>query len=242
MKDFFLRNFNRITVPFGFRLISDDIGSNAVILLKGLISRFKVNLFLDVGANAGQTTLKLIANGFDGRILSFEPVPGPYGKLASRAARYPKWKALPVAIGDINGQIEVHVAGNLESSSVLPMLERHKTAAPGSEEINRVQAELRRLDSYLEEGLILKEDNIFLKIDVQGFEMQALNGSAGILGQVKILQMELSLVPLYEGSLLFEDLMARLKKLGFTLFTLLPGFSDPVSGQLLQMDGVFIRE
>jgi FkbM family methyltransferase len=241
MIDFFLRNFNKLAVFFGVRLIQDDVASNPAIMLKRLIDRFQVNLFLDVGANAGQTSLKLISNGYKGRILSFEPVPKPYKELARKAARFSNWKALPVAIGDFNGFVDVHVAGNLESSSVLPMLERHRQAAPDSAEISQVKSELRRLDSYLSDGLIKPEDKIFLKIDVQGFEMQALNGSAGILNQVVVLQMELSLVPLYEGGLLFEEIMARLKELGFSLFTLLPGFSDPKTGQLLQMDGVFFK-
>lgn len=242
MKDFFLRNFNKIAVPAGFRLNPDDVGSNPVKMLRKLTDRLQISLFLDVGANAGQSAKKFINAGFRGRIFSFEPVPEAFGKLARRTTAFPDWKAFPVAIGDHNGQVDVHVAGNIESSSVLPMLERHRTAAPGSAEINLVKAELRRLDSYLDEGLILAEDRIFLKIDVQGFEMQALAGSTGILAQVKILQMELSLVPLYEGGLLFEEVAAHLKGLGFSLFTLLPGFADPVSGQLLQMDGVFIRE
>jgi len=54
-------------------------------------------------------------------------------------------------------------------------------------------------------------------------------------------QLELSLVPLYEGSLLYREVMDLMHTLSFQLHWLQPGFSDPESGQLLQADGLFVR-
>jgi FkbM family methyltransferase len=242
MKDFLLRNFNKVASSAGLRLLSDEVGTNPVKMLNGLLRRFQIDLILDVGANVGQSSQKFISSGFTGNILSFEPIPGPFNKLKNRASKNPKWKVFQAAIGDLDGETEIHVAGNLESSSVLSMLPRHKEAAPESDEISKVKTPLRRLDSYKEQGLIHDNDRIFLKIDVQGFEIHALKGGMGILSQVQILQIELSLVPLYDGSPLFEEMLLILKQHGFTLFSLVPGFTDPKTGQLLQMDGIFVRE
>jgi hypothetical protein len=51
----------------------------------------------------------------------------------------------------------------------------------------------------------------------------------------------MSLVPLYRGETLFTEMIAMLTQVGFTLMAVEPDFSDPTTGQLLQLDGVFFR-
>ena len=214
--------------------------NNETLLISKLLTSRKINLMLDVGANAGQTALKFIKLGFSGRILSFEPVPVAFKELKKRSDRYHNWTAFESAVGEKNGEIEIHVAGNIESSSVLPMLDTHKKAAPGSQGTEIQKAKIQTLNS-LHPTLIKAEDKIFLKIDVQGFEPQVLLGADHILPFVDVLQIELSLIRLYEGAPLYEEVIKILEGKGFKLFSLFPGFSDPKSGQLYQMDGLFVR-
>ena len=81
----------------------------------------------------------------------------------------------------------------------------------------------------------------FLKVDVQGYEMAVLDGAAGLLrdGVIIGLQLELSLVPLYEGAMTYREGLDWADSLGMTLMGLDPVFADPDSGQLLQADVVF---
>jgi hypothetical protein len=51
----------------------------------------------------------------------------------------------------------------------------------------------------------------------------------------------MSLVPLYNNELLFPELLRYLNDRGFSLYALENGFSNPDSGQLLQVDGIFFR-
>lgn len=53
---------------------------------------------------------------------------------------------------------------------------------------------------------------------------------------------ELELVPLYEGSVFLEIMLTRLRNLNFSLCRIRPGFSDPRSGRMLQVDGIFFRD
>jgi hypothetical protein len=55
------------------------------------------------------------------------------------------------------------------------------------------------------------------------------------------LKIELSLVPLYEGQMLFNDLIDYVRTAGFDLWGLWPEFTDPRSGRLLQVDATFFR-
>ncbi len=86
-------------------------------------------------------------------------------------------------------------------------------------------------------------DATFLKIDVQGFEKQVIAGSQSTLNDGCVgMQLELSIVPLYEGGMLIREALDLAYSMGFTLTGLLPGFTDVRDGQLLQADGIFFRE
>jgi hypothetical protein len=68
-----------------------------------------------------------------------------------------------------------------------------------------------------------------------------LDGATETLGRAQGLICELSLIPLYEGQKLWRDVIDRLDKEGFMLWALQKGFTDPRTGQSLQVDGIFLR-
>jgi hypothetical protein len=47
---------------------------------------------------------------------------------------------------------------------------------------------------------------------------------------------------LYEGGMLIREALDLACSLGFTLTGVVPGFSDPRNGRMLQADGIFFRE
>ncbi|MFG2022752.1 FkbM family methyltransferase [Streptomyces sp. NPDC048825] len=208
-----------------------------------LIHRSRIDLVLDVGANRGDYGAMLRRFGYHGRIVSFEPLHEPLRTLRRRAAADPLWKVFPYALGDRNCTVNVNVAGNgCASSSVLPMLSRHTEACPESRYVDVQEAEQFRLDAVWPQ-VAGPEERVFLKLDVQGYEGAVLEGAADRVGQCTGLQMEVSCVPLYEGSLLLEDALGiAQRRYGMTLATLVPGFSDSRTGQMLQCDAVFLRE
>jgi len=78
-----------------------------------------------------------------------------------------------------------------------------------------------------------------MKIDVQGFEKNVLDGATKSLDSIKIIQLEMSIIPLYENEMLFVDMINYLKDRGFELFSLENGYFDSTTGKLLQVDGTF---
>ena len=80
-----------------------------------------------------------------------------------------------------------------------------------------------------------------MKIDTQGYESKVLKGAENSLPRISTVQMEMSLVPLYDGERLFHEMCALMSDKGYTLVAIENGFSDPASGQLLQVDGIFHR-
>ncbi|MBT2490144.1 hypothetical protein J7E96_16785 [Streptomyces sp. ISL-96] len=112
-----------------------------------LFQKFDVGLVIDAGAHAGGYGTMLRRSGYRGRMVSFEPLTGRRAELHRRAASDRAWAVLPCALGDHSGTVTggwrqlppsgalhaspavINVADNAgASSSVLPMLGRHRAA------------------------------------------------------------------------------------------------------------------
>ena len=199
-----------------------------------------VDLVLDVGANIGQYAMRLREFGYRGRIVSFEPLSTAFKSLEQACASDAGWEAVPVALGGAPGKATLHVSSNSWSSSLLEMLPGLVEAAPesafvGAEEVT-VQTLAWALDKYRE-----NTEATFLKLDVQGSERAIIEGAGDWLQRLAGIQIELSLAPLYQGESLYLEMIALLSAKGFVLMDLEPGYRDPGSGQLLQVDGIFFR-
>ncbi len=230
----------------GLRKIGLDVhrylpNSSSPTQLVASLRKFDIDLVLDVGANKGQFASEIRQCGYAGRIVSFEPISQAHGELLQSSAEDSMWEAYPrCALGDHNGEAEINIAGNSESSSILPMLELHRSAAPESAYEGKEIVPIKTLDAIA--GQYLKDARApFLKIDTQGYEWQVFDGARDTLPQIKGVLVELSLVPLYDGQHLWREVIDRLEAEGFTLWAFKPAFSDQASGRTLQVDGIFYR-
>ena len=200
-----------------------------------------MDLILDVGANAGQYALKIRSEGFRGKIVSFEPLPDAHATLLEKAKGDPLWIVHKrAAVGSRPGEAEINISQNSESSSILPMLNAHSTADPASSYIGKARTEVITLDSVFD-SYRRSDEKTFLKIDTQGFEDRVLGGISANLKNVSGVQLELSIVPLYDGQRLYPYFFDFFEKSDFFLWSLTPGFFDSSTGQLLQFDAVFVR-
>lgn len=216
--------------------------SSPDLRLLALIDRQGIDLVLDVGANRGQYGRHLRALGYQGRILSYEPLSEAHATLTQAAAGDAAWEVGPrVAVGAEAGTVTLNVAGNSASSSVLGMLPLHVSAAPHSAYVGKEEVRLERLDVLAAEAVARHRGRTLLKVDVQGYERPVLEGAAELLSDVTAIQSELSLAPLYEGQPLLADMVAYLAGLGFELHSLGDGFTDAATGRMLQVDGLFCR-
>jgi FkbM family methyltransferase len=203
------------------------------------LTRRKIGLVLDVGANAGQFALAVRREGFRGRMVSFEPLRAAFEELDRLAATDPLWEARNLALADRDGEATIQVAGNSWSSSLLPVAARHLASAPESRTVATETVRTARLDSLGDE--ILRGDRAFIKLDVQGSELLALRGAERVLGEIDVVEAELSIVELYEGQALLPDVVRFLDERGLVLVQLEPEFVDPETGALLQLNGIFVR-
>jgi FkbM family methyltransferase len=205
-----------------------------------LIAKLGVDLVLDVGANAGHYGSQLRDLGYEGAILSFEPLPAAYAALVKQADLDSRWSALPIALGATPGVLDLNVSRNSVSSSFLPIGERHLAAAPESDFVGRHEVAISTLDTVAIDD-VKGAAQCLLKVDTQGYELEVLRGGTEVLQQVAVVEVEMSLTKLYEGQPLMSDIVAFLSNRGFRLYGLDAGFWDRDTGETLQVDGVFVR-
>ena len=205
-----------------------------------LLQSHDVDLVLDVGAASGGYGTWLRSLGYKKRIVSFEPLRVSFENLKKTIERDAEWVGLNYALADNEGNELINVAGNLDSSSLLPMLAAHERAAPHTKVTRQELIQKKRLDRC-EHPWMADFKSGFLKLDVQGYEKQVLEGSKELMNKVVGLQIEMSLVPLYAGQILFEEQIKLCNDMGFQLSYIRPGFADSKTGRLLQCDGIFFR-
>lgn len=209
--------------------------------LARMLACHRVDTVLDVGANSGQFARYLRYIGYRGRIICFEPLGAPHAALCQLATRDPGLTVAPrQALGEETGSVAINVAANSECSSILTASPGNVQLEPGVRGVAVETVQLNRLDCAALDYLSA-ESRLFLKIDVQGYELPVLRGAAGLLSRIEGLQLELSLSPLYEGEPPFREVIDTVESLGYALHDLNPCFSDDASGRTYQVDGIFFR-
>jgi hypothetical protein len=205
-----------------------------------LIQHNQIDMILDIGANIGQFGGEMRNLGYKGKIISFEPMKEAFGKLSKNASSDADWSVHNYSIGERDGETTINVSKNSVSSSLLENLPQLTESAPEATFIEKEVIQIRKLDSVFEE-LQLANKNIYLKIDTQGYEEMVLMGAEESLKSVKGIQIEMSFIPSYRGTLTFEEIKKRLNDKGFTLVAIENGFYDKKTGMQLEVDGIFYR-
>ena len=204
-----------------------------------IIHNYKINTLFDIGANRGQYSKNIREIGYKGKIISFEPLESAFQELKKVSSKNKNWIINNYGLGNKNTKSIINVAGNSYSSSILEMLPSHFNSAPESKYIAQQEIDIRTLDSIYK-SFCNSKDNVMIKIDTQGYEKNVLEGATKSLKNIKIIQLEMSIIPLYKNEMLFIEMIQYLDKRGFQLFSLENGFADPSTGQLLQVDGIFV--
>jgi FkbM family methyltransferase len=206
-----------------------------------VLDRHEVTVVLDVGANVGQYARRLRQGGWSGRIVSFEPLPAVHAGLTAAAAGDPAWEVpAPLALGDRDGELTLNISAESDMSSALPFRPEMAELLDSAGYRGTTVVPLRRLDGVFP-AHVRDGDRPFLKIDTQGFEPAVLDGAQAVLDRLVGLQMELALVPVYEGEIVWQAMIAQLAGLGFQPVLFFPGYFNRRTARLMSMDGIFIR-
>lgn len=228
---------HRLLQRFGFDLKRFEPLNDPHLRRAGLLEAEGIELVVDGGANVGQYAQRLRRYGYAGSIVSIEPQQAAFDQLEVACAKDPSWTAVRAALGDHEGTITLHRSGNSVSSSTAQATARLLDAIPTAGAVGSEEVPLRRLDAL---GLAVGKTTL-LKLDVQGDEQLALRGADGFLEQVALIELELSLVPLYQDRPTYLEMIESLSTLGFELVGAAPNTLEAKTGRLIELDAIFAR-
>jgi FkbM family methyltransferase len=194
-----------------------------------------VNTFLDVGANRGQFVLLLDYFFPSCKIIAFEPLKKEYHLLKKIFKKKANVKIFNYAVGNKNGIININVSNSSDNSSLLFPTNLQLKNFPGTFIIQKSSVQIKKLKNFTAN---IKKP-IFLKIDVQGYELEVLKGSN--LRHVKYIYLEGSYIKLYKNQALIKSIMKFLLSKRFKLIKRVNCYKNDI-GKPIQADFLFINK
>jgi FkbM family methyltransferase len=139
--------------------------------------------FWDVGANIGFISLfasKIAGPG--GRVLSFEPSPEVLALLRRNTEGEKNIKVLPYGIGNADTLKSFAAQGTSSAASFVEDVTAINRRFHPNQPIEQVTVTMRKLDTLLDAGLSPVPS--LVKIDIEGFELEALKGADRLLSSI----------------------------------------------------------
>ncbi|BBY28618.1 FkbM family methyltransferase [Mycolicibacterium sediminis] len=193
---------------------------------------------IDVGANRGQFSLFALQHFPGASIIAIEPLAGPAERFRRTFAGHDRVTLHQTALGPVGGEATMHVSGQDDSSSLLPITSTQSDMFKGTAEVRTEEVRVSTLPDLIDRASI--QSPAMLKLDVQGFELEALRGCAEFLPDFAYVCAEGSFVELYEGQAKADDVIVWLREHGFHLICVYGTVSDD-QGRAVQADMLFGR-
>lgn len=180
-------------------------------ILRGL----KLSTVVDIGANRGQFALCVRRLYPHAQIFSFEPLSKPAAVWMRNFGADARARLFKKAVALQSGSATMQVSRWDVSSSLLPFAQAQHDNFPLTEEASREVVETTILEECIEDHMI--RSPALLKLDVQGFELTALQGSGRLLERFNYVYVEASFIELYVGQALATEVIGFLFSRGFKL-------------------------
>lgn len=214
-------------------------GIGAGIEHEALLRELDVRTVVDVGANKGQFALLALELFPQAQVHAFEPLAAPFARLAAWGRDEPRLTCWRLALADAAGPRVMHVSARMDSSSLRAITGRQTAQFPGTHEVGEESVMAARLDETLTMADL--HAPALLKIDVQGGELEVLQGAAALLPGFDRIYVECSFSEFYQGQALADEVTDFLAAAGFTPTVYWRPCRD-ADGRPVQADILFVRD
>ncbi len=176
--------------------------------------QLRIDCVLDVGANRGQFARELRGIGYNGRIISFEPIGNEFLVLKEQFKNDLKWSGHQVALGSKEETMSITIPKLTVMSSLLD-------SAAADRDARKELVEVRRLDNMLPSLMTdFGSSRVFLKMDTQGYDLEVFRGASGCIENIQGMQSELSIQPLYKNMPHYLEALEAYEAASFALYNL----------------------
>ena len=193
-----------------FKGLINNIAAN--VELENLIENLEFDTVFDIGSNKGQFILLVEKKFPNKKIYSFEPLSENIEKQKNFFKKKKNISFHTIAIGNLVGKKEFYITKIKDSSSFL------KVTNYNNKDYSVVEKRIVKVNS-LDEIIKMADfpQNILVKIDVQGFELNVLKSGKEFLSKIKYIIIEVSDKILYENQPLSKEITLFLEKNNFLL-------------------------
>jgi len=219
----------------GFRVIRSYPSFDEV--RNRLVKELGIECAIDGGANLGQWAMRLREHNKSIKIFSFEPVSFTFAQLSKNSAEDTRWEVANYALGEFEVLSKINLSDNSSMSASIKDPLFHIEVYPSVKFENFETIQVIRLDAS---RIVDEPGPLLLKLDVQGFEHEALKGAGKILSRVALVEIETSFREMYAGELKHTDLIAWLEGQGFTIYTIAPPALDQL-GRIGYLDCLLLN-
>jgi FkbM family methyltransferase len=213
-------------------------GVAAAIEHRAVVAAIDIETLVDVGANVGQFSLLIREVHPQAQVFAFEPLPNAAKKFSEVLPNSAQITLFQSAISARSGDAQMHVSRKTDSSSLLPITSVMTDIFPDTEEIGMALVSVGPLGKFISSKQLANP--ALLKIDVQGSELDVLEGCSGLLSYFKYIYVELSFMELYARQPLCHEVVRYLDKRNFTLSSV-NNLAYTDSGIPVQADFLFVR-
>lgn len=196
----------------------------------------KLETIVDLGANRGQFSLLARSLFPEVAILAFEPLPNPIGKYRKVFGNDARVTLYTVAVGSTEEEKKIHVSARDDCSSLFPITDEQLRIFPGTQEVETLMVSVAPLSRVISDSAIVRP--ALLKLDVQGYELEALRGCESLLLCFEHIYCECSFLEMYSGQPLAGEIVCWLKDRGFELKGMFNNSYD-AQGRSVQADLLF---
>lgn len=205
------------------------------------LSQLPIRSIIDVGANDGQFSRKILRIFPQASIYSFEPLPDPFKKLEQWGKQQDRITVFNLALGDSSQTIEInnHLYFN-QSSSILQTTQLCERIYPMVKKQQTLLVRQSTLDQEISSLMTPLSHDILIKLDVQGYEDRVIRGGMETFKQARACIVEISLDILYQKQADFKDVFWLIDQLGYRY----AGNLDQVQGKdghVRYFNAVFIK-
>ncbi|MBM3524105.1 MAG: FkbM family methyltransferase, partial [Alphaproteobacteria bacterium] len=146
-----------------------------------------------------------------------------------------------VALSNQPGRLEIRIPSTEATGASLHERSDHmaslRAARGRSNHDEKMIVDVTTLDA-----LATHEGPYFLKIDVEGAELDVLAGATRALASTAMVLAELSVFPRHNGEASFAQAVSFLDRAGFELFEIVELHQDGENGPLVFLDAAFVRK
>lgn len=193
---------------------------------------FTPRFICDVGAYRGEFARECMRVWSGTRIAAFEPQSGPAADLDMLASGHKPGMSVHRVLLGANPLEHVTLHEAETASSVL--VEHH------DQQHGLGYHRMQTLDGVVRDEF-KGESPDFLKLDVQGYELEVLKGAEQTLKGVRMILAEVNLIDIHKGVPLLSELVAWLNERGFVAFDVCGLARRPLDDALWQIDMIFVR-